>query len=682
MQLWQSKSVRIITWLVSTLLILFLLASVVVSLFVDINHYKEDISAFVKEQSGLELRIKGPMKLGLLNGLKLNVSDIDLLNNTQTIIDIESLNLGLSLTSMLFSEPEITSVSIRARLLNLSRDRMGVYNFSQPQSEQPQKQTVSSSNDRLAIERLFIHDIELSIQQLNYVDDLNAFKFNLTDAHARLSQLPVIDQQQLVIDDPRVLVSYIYDGNLVVKKLLFNQFQLSDLVLNFNAQQGHFSSDRLSFGLIQEGQKHDLPALVIDTRGQLQLRLAYELSEAQTEPLWAQPDIIKVSHFDFDVTELSWRHNGYQLETRKAHFLLDNLAIVEDKKFQLDNLLIESLFVKSGQIHFLNKEKQKYTFRDTELEIQKVPVFVKGKLINTKSEHFLRLFAKQAKVRFNSAAFANEKYQLEKIRLQLAGNGQRIELKPFSFKAMESEVIGHGFMHFEKDVPQWNYEFHSEHLNIEPISGLMDPNLKVQGIGSVHHQVSGVVEKSDFKFVQGEINFKADDIVITGINLDKILEDFQNSQSVGLLDVGAVALLGPAGMLVSKGNDYHKLTKSLSARGSSKVRQINSHISFDNDMAIMKDVAFATSRHRLAVQGKINLDKRQFKNFEVATIDKQGCPIYKEQVMGTIDSPKVKKVNVVMSGLINPVNSLISKFKKSLDIDCEKVFYSGVVKSR
>ena len=95
----------------------------------------------------------------------------------------------------------------------------------------------------------------------------------------------------------------------------------------------------------------------------------------------------------------------------------------------------------------------------------------------------------------------------------------------------------------------------------------------------------------------------------------------------------------------------------------------------------MDDVAFSTEKYRLAVRGKINIEKQEFIDFEVAAINKNGCPVYKEKIMGSLNSPEVRKVNVMVSGLINPVNSLVSKVSRKKEIKCDKKFYNGVVKS-
>jgi len=140
-------------------------------------------------------------------------------------------------------------------------------------------------------------------------------------------------------------------------------------------------------------------------------------------------------------------------------------------------------------------------------------------------------------------------------------------------------------------------------------------------------------------------------------------------------------LLGPGGIVLTKGNDYNSLLNSISNQGSSKISQLNVTVDFADDIAAMTDVAFATEKHRLAVKGKINFQKNTFLNFEVATVNKHGCAVYKEEVFGSLDDPKVKQVNFLVKGVVNPISSLLKKIKDPLKIKCQIPFYNGVVKA-
>ncbi len=145
------------------------------TVLVDINQYKDEIAQLVEDYAGLKLEINGDMKLSIVSGIKFKAKDIRLLHDKLLIADIDSLSLGVSLDSLYIAKPEITSVELHVKTLNLSRDKKGDYNFLPLlKSSQKSKQSVTetntdaddSSSNLLSLNYLFLNDIQLSIDQL------------------------------------------------------------------------------------------------------------------------------------------------------------------------------------------------------------------------------------------------------------------------------------------------------------------------------------------------------------------------------------------------------------------------------------------------------------------------------------------------------------------------------------
>jgi len=67
--------------ILAAVLFIFLLIVILVPVFVDVNHYKSEISTLVKEQSGLKLEIKGDITLSIITGIKFSVDDVSLYND-------------------------------------------------------------------------------------------------------------------------------------------------------------------------------------------------------------------------------------------------------------------------------------------------------------------------------------------------------------------------------------------------------------------------------------------------------------------------------------------------------------------------------------------------------------------------------------------------------------------------
>ena len=96
-------------------------------------------------------------------------------------------------------------------------------------------------------------------------------------------------------------------------------------------------------------------------------------------------------------------------------------------------------------------------------------------------------------------------------------------------------------------------------------------------------------------------------------------------------------------------------------------------------IASTADVAFATERNRVAVKGKIDIQKQTFNNLKVAIIDKKGCVKYIQTINGSFSKPEIEKASFVVKSIVRPVVSIIKKSKDFITRSKCKVFYNGKV---
>ena len=858
----------------SVLTLLFLLVSILVTTFVttmvDINHYKTEIAQLVKKETGLRLEINSDMTLRIFTGVKWQAKDISLFNDETLIADINSFSFGLDPSSLYLGDLKFTSLVLNINTLNVSRDKKGYFNFLpllkhnlRPVKRSGKaKKNNNTETDKLSLKHFSIENIQLSINRLKYLDELESVSITLNDLNTSLTLLPIIEHHDLVIDDPRVLVKHSYSGNLKIKLALFNQYEITDLSLNFKDHLGEFFADKVTFSLIHKGIDHAFPALAIDANGKLTFKINYLIPDGTTEPLWSQPEAIQIGKFDFNLPKINLATKQYQLEADQAHLSFEEAVIFESNQYELNDLLIKSLVFDSKQINFKGKNiKDKYHFKKVHLEVKDLPVIHKGKQLELMADVFLHKFAqkstfnvsidsisnqsqklkninfllegnnnninlshfsfnavkskmsgrgqlkwvkkipqwtmnihsnklnlqsvanlissenkvggyasfdailsgdlKQSKLNFftgtvhtqanqyalnnllikslvlNSKQInfkvknINDKYHFKKVFMQakdfpvmhngkqpeliteeflqnfsqkgtlnvsidsisnqvqglknihflLKGIDKTINLSNFSFNAMESKMTGEGELKLRHKIPQWALKIHSDKLNLKPVANLINPDNKIEGYASVDTKLSGALQKSEFNIFSGSVHTKANNLIISGVDIDKILINLKSFQNVGLLDIGAIALFGPEAILLTKGSDYRILTKSLASKTNSIINQLNAEIDFTHGIATMQDVAFTTENHRFAVKGKINTLENTFIDFAVATVNKHGCPIYKKEVEGNLNSPSFKKTNALEISIINPLKVTASKVAKRLQLNCKEPFYTGVVQA-
>ena len=193
--------------------------------------------------------------------------------------------------------------------------------------------------------------------------------------------------------------------------------------------------------------------------------------------------------------------------------------------------------------------------------------------------------------------------------------------------------------------------------------GKMDLDLSLRFKGSDLEEIKHSMD--------GRILLGGKNLTLYGLDLDKVIDRFKRSQSFNLADVGAVVLMGPAGLLVTKGSDFASLVV-LNPGELSKIIELSSDWEFNNGIMNLADVAFTTQENRMAAKGWVDLITDSL-SIELALLNELGCSVYSQEMFGKTDSLEFGKIKVVKS-LLAPVTNLLS-----IENKCD-VFYNGKVK--
>lgn len=677
---------KLVLKIFAAIVVVFLLLAILVPVFVDINHYKAEITTLVKNKTGLSLDIQGDLQLSILTGIEFSVDNISLSNGKNLIADIEHLSLKLTPAFLYSKNLTITSLAIKARALNIIIDKNGQYNFMPSSATNTKEESSKAHTQEMDVEyfeTVYIKDIVLNIQKLNYQDHLTGDSIILNKAVAELSLLPVIDHYKLVIDQPSVIVNYKQKGKLAIKNIHLPHEQIKNLELSFTDNKGFLLTNTFHFSYIQKTapkkgtQSRDIKFNMDNT---LKLELVYPASDSNEIP-WSKPERISIELSEANITDLKLIEGRYIVDAETLHMNIERQDLYASGQSKIKDLTINSILLSGDKIKVEIPDKRQYTLTHLESGLKNFPVFKKGHYLELLSKDFLSQFARQGLFSLKSSQLFVDKIGLNNFTMLIKGKQKEIVLSKLTLKAMDSVLESKGKIFWDKNDIRWHLNINSKKLNLEPVSRLMGTGTILDGYVSVNNDLSGTIGKGTFKILEGNVLVDGKMLHLNGFDLNKVLKDFQSSQSVGLLDVGAVVLLGPAGVLVTKGNDYRTLVNSVSNKGNTTIKQLHSEIYFSKGTAAMKDVAFSTDLYRLAIKGKIDTINNKFINFNVATVNKYGCPVYKEEVRGSLSDPRVKEVNVLVSSVVNPVQSVLRKVSKAMNIKCDKAFYKGLVKA-
>jgi len=192
------------------------------------------------------------------------------------------------------------------------------------------------------------------------------------------------------------------------------------------------------------------------------------------------------------------------------------------------------------------------------------------------------------------------------------------------------------------------------------------------------------------RVIDGSFVFKGDGFTLNGYNIDKIVDNLKDSQSVNLMDIGAFVVAGPLGIAATKGSNLGG-TALGSMGGETIIKEMLIDSDIKNGTAYLKDAAFSTRTNLMAFKGDVRLWDYGLNDFWIAVMDKHGCTEFKQKIGGTLDNPKIQATEASFEVVKNVVKSVGSLFGdtigKAVDAlgggDGEKKcdrFYNGSVK--
>ncbi len=264
--------------------------------------------------------------------------------------------------------------------------------------------------------------------------------------------------------------------------------------------------------------------------------------------------------------------------------------------------------------------------------------------------------------------------------LQFSVNGKQgvFDLKPVTMHVFGGQGTGSIQADYSGTIPLYHVHYSLSQFNIEEFfkalsrqkvaEGPMDftATLSMQGM-----TVNGMRQTAD-----GEISLRGENLMLDGNDIDKKISRFESSQNFNIVDVGAFFFAGPVGLAITKGYNFASIFQG--SGGRSEIRTLFSGWKVKHGVAQAQDVALATNRNRIALQGGIDFVNERFNDVTVAVIDARGCATVRQKIRGSFRKPLVEKPRILRS-LTGPAISLLKKGRDLFPGGKCDVFYAGSV---
>ncbi|MFN3749739.1 MAG: AsmA family protein [Thiobacillus sp.] len=261
------------------------------------------------------------------------------------------------------------------------------------------------------------------------------------------------------------------------------------------------------------------------------------------------------------------------------------------------------------------------------------------------------------------------------LELALAGRDGVYDFDPITLRAFEGAGRGSLRADYTDEVPRYQLRYDLARLRLDtalkPASGQRPP----QGTAdfSATLTMRGKTSKALKQSLQGKLSLRGQGLVLHGVDLDETFDRFEASQTFNLVDVGAVFLAGPIGLALTKGHDFARILEGLEGR--SDIRTLVSDWTVARGVLHAEDVAIATRRHRVALQGRLDLVNERFDGVTVALVDARGCAKVQQKIRGSFAQPVIDKPST-LAALTGPVVRLFSQLVPGGKC---KAFYAGSV---
>lgn len=269
-------------------------------------------------------------------------------------------------------------------------------------------------------------------------------------------------------------------------------------------------------------------------------------------------------------------------------------------------------------------------------------------------------------------------FSLSALKASVEGKDGVLELKPVTLVIFGGEAAGSIRADFSGPVPAGQIRCSLPRFRIEEFLKTLSPEKAAEGAMDFSASLSmrGTTVDQLVRTAAGEFSLRGRHLTLVGNDLDRELSRFESSQRFNLVDVGAVFLAGPLGLAVTKGYNFASLFRG--SGGTSSIGTLVSDWRVEGGVAQAKDVALATTRNRIALQGGLDFVNGRFVDVTVAVIDARGCVRVRQAIRGSFAKPTVEKPRVLTS-LAGPVLKLYRQTRDLLPAGPCEVFYSGSV---
>ncbi len=272
---------------------------------------------------------------------------------------------------------------------------------------------------------------------------------------------------------------------------------------------------------------------------------------------------------------------------------------------------------------------------------------------------------------------------LTNLAMKATAEKGKLDIDPVHMNIFGGAGTGSIQVDATRSLPHYRLRYSINRIRIENLLDLFSPKKtprqSIEGTIDVSADLTAMGRRADEmkRSLGGNLALNGEHLVLNDIDIDAVILQYERSQNFNLMDLGAFFLAGPFGPLLTKGYDFAGIYDAAQG-GKGEVRKLVSVWKVEKGIAEALDVALASTKQRIAMQGDLDLIDERFVDVVVAALDKRGCAVYSEKVHGPFTAPRIERDNIIKSMAGPVLNPMQDVWQFIQGRECT-VFYSGSV---
>jgi len=252
----------------SSLLIIIVTAVAIIPLFVDLNDYKSEIEAAVKDKIGRTLTITGDLDISVFPWLGISTGEISLSNATgfadKNFVLIGESDIKVKLIPLFSRKVEVRTVVLKGLELNLAKNKQGISNWNDlvkpKENKDQQETTIEEEKDNktesllaaFAIGGLALKDSRISWNDQQSGQHIVIKDFNFSSGAVAFNE-PIDLKLSFLLEnaEPAVIEHLALSTNLIIDEAL-QKIQLKNFQLDSTTEGESIPSGTLDAQLLSE----------------------------------------------------------------------------------------------------------------------------------------------------------------------------------------------------------------------------------------------------------------------------------------------------------------------------------------------------------------------------------------------------------------------------------------------